>query len=50
MAFEAQLGTERACVFSPAVSEQKDRLHRAGRELLERLGAMLAHPRRGLLA
>ena len=48
MAFEAQLQAERAGVLSPEATARREELLRAGRELLGRLGEMLAIPRSGL--
>ena len=48
MAFEAQLQAERAGVLSPEAAARREELFRAGRELLGRLGEMLALPRSGL--
>jgi DNA-binding NtrC family response regulator len=50
MAFEAHLRAQESHALSPEAAEQQEKLHRASRELLGRLGAMLALPRRGIHA
>ena len=48
MALEAELEEGRAGLLSPAATEQREMLNQTGRELLKRLGTMLARLPRGV--